>query len=73
MGCVYSAQRKVDPGSVMKGRIIGLDDEIRMGGGGGGVGGRGGSGNGGPRHVNNLRGGSIKEVSPQGDVIPGFT
>ena len=67
MGCVYSAQRKVDPGSVMKGRIIGLDDEIRMGGGGGGGGG------GGPRHVNNLRGGSIKEVSPRGGIIPGFT
>ena len=71
MGCVYSAQRKVDPGSVMKGRIIGIDDEIRMGGGGGG-GGSGGNG-GGPRHVNNLRGGSIKEVSPRGDMIPGFT
>ena len=67
MGCVYSAQRKVDPGSVMKGRIIGLDDGIRVGGGGGG------GGNGGPRHVNNLRGGSIKEVSPRGDMIPGFT
>lgn len=72
MGCTYSAQRKVDPGSVMKGRIIGLDDEIRGGGGGGGVG-RGNGGGGGPRYVNNLRGGSIKEVSSRGDMIPGFT
>ena len=63
MGCVYSVQRKIEPSSVVKGRIIGINDDIRMGGGGGGA----------PKYANNLRGGSIKEVSPRGDIIPGFT
>lgn len=69
MGCTYSAHRKATP---MKGRIQPIDSDIRIGA--GAV--RGYDSNNNcdqPKHVNNLRGVSIKSPYPQDDIIPGFT
>lgn len=70
MGCVYSADRKDD---MSKSKVQPFDFELRWNFGGERDRSRGGGNGRGPKHVNNLRGGSIKEVSPRGDVISGFT
>jgi hypothetical protein len=65
MGCTYSADRKE---GMVKGRIQPIDSSIRLGCE------RGAEANSSrPKYANNLRGTSIKEVSPRGDIIPGFT